>query len=77
MGHATAGMLASLHDSHTSFLDPKAFQESRQQILGRPGFTGIGVVIISRKDSASAAVYPAQPDSRSAAASSPYLASGR
>jgi carboxyl-terminal processing protease len=64
---ATAGMLASLRDSHTSFLDPKAFQESRQQILGRPGFTGIGVVIISRKDSAGDAwifiedVFPGSP----------------
>ncbi len=47
---ATAGMLASLKDSHTNFLDPQQFQESRQQLLGRPGFTGIGVVITSRKD---------------------------
>ena len=64
---ATEGMLASLHDSHTSFLDPKAFQESRQQIMGRPGFTGIGVVIISRKDTAGDAwifvedVFPGSP----------------
>lgn len=48
---ATAGMLASLRDSHTSFLDPQQFQESRQQLLGKPGFTGIGVLITSRKDS--------------------------
>jgi carboxyl-terminal processing protease len=47
---ATAGMLASLKDTHTSFLDPQQFQESRQQLLGRPGFTGIGVLITSRKD---------------------------
>ena len=49
---ATAGMLASLRDSHTAFLDPKQYLESRQQILGRPGFTGIGVVITARKDAA-------------------------
>jgi carboxyl-terminal processing protease len=49
---ATAGMLASLKDSHTNFLDPQQYQESRQQLLGRPGFTGIGVVITSRKDTA-------------------------
>src|SRR5579864_9710802 len=28
---ATAGMLASLHDSHTFFLDPAALRESRRQ----------------------------------------------
>jgi carboxyl-terminal processing protease len=49
---ATAGMLASLKDSHTGFLDPRAFQESRLQLLGRPGFTGIGVLITTRKDAA-------------------------
>lgn len=48
----TAGMLASLRDSHTAFLDPKQYLESRQQILGHPGFTGIGVVITARKDAA-------------------------
>lgn len=47
---ATAAMLASLKDSHTNFLDPQQYQESRQQLLGRPGFTGIGVLITSRKD---------------------------
>jgi carboxyl-terminal processing protease len=49
---ATAGMLASLRDSHTTFLDPQQYQESRQQLMGRPGFTGIGVLITSRKDPA-------------------------
>ncbi len=49
---ATAAMLASLKDSHTNFLDPQQYQESRQQLLGRPGFTGIGVLITSRKDAA-------------------------
>lgn len=47
---ATAAMLASLRDSHTNFLDPQQYQESRQQLMGRPGFTGIGVLITSRKD---------------------------
>jgi carboxyl-terminal processing protease len=45
-------MLASLRDSHTNFLDPQQFQESRQQLLGKPGFTGIGVLITQRKDPA-------------------------
>ncbi len=49
---ATAGMLASLKDSHTAFLDPRQFQESRQQLFGQPGFTGIGVLITTRKDPA-------------------------
>ncbi len=49
---ATAGMLASLHDSHTFFLDPSQLRESRRQLSGNPSFTGIGVTITSRKDSA-------------------------
>lgn len=49
---ATAGMLASLHDSHTYFLDPAALRESRRQLFGNPGFTGIGVTIVQRKDAA-------------------------
>ena len=47
---ATAGMLASLRDSHTYFLDPAQLRESRRQLFGNPGFTGIGVTIIQRKD---------------------------
>lgn len=64
---ATAGMLASLRDSHTAFLDPKQFLESRKQILGQPGFTGVGIVITSRKDGAGDAwifvedVFPGSP----------------
>jgi len=64
---ATAGMLASLRDSHTFFLDPAALRESRRQISGNPGFTGIGVTIISRKDAAGTAwifvedVFPGSP----------------
>jgi carboxyl-terminal processing protease len=49
---ATEGMLASLHDSHTYFLTPAALRESQRQLRGAPGFTGIGVVITSRKDGA-------------------------
>ncbi len=47
---ATEGMLASLHDSHTFFLDPAQLRESRRQLSGNPSFTGIGVTITSRKD---------------------------
>ncbi|HKV46241.1 MAG TPA: S41 family peptidase [bacterium] len=63
----TGGMLASLHDSHTAFLDPKQYQESRKQLMGQPGFTGIGVVITSRKDASGDAwifvedVFPGSP----------------
>ena len=49
---ATRGMLRALHDSHTAFLEPAQAQEHRQQIMGRPGFTGIGVTIAERADSA-------------------------
>jgi carboxyl-terminal processing protease len=64
---ATAGMLASLHDSHTFFLDPASLREARRQIEGNPGFTGIGVTIVSRKDTAGTAwifvedVFPGSP----------------
>lgn len=47
---ATAGMLASLHDSHVFFLPPATLQEAQQELRGKPGFTGIGVVIVSAKD---------------------------
>jgi carboxyl-terminal processing protease len=49
---ATRGMLTSLHDSHTFYLDPRQLQESRAELLGRPGFTGIGVILTSRTDGA-------------------------
>jgi carboxyl-terminal processing protease len=64
---ATAGMLASLHDSHTFFLDPSQLRESRRQLFGNPSFTGVGVTITSRKDSAGVAwifienVFPGSP----------------
>ena len=49
---ATAGMLASLHDSHVYYMDPTRFQESRQSLQGAPGFSGIGVMITGQADSA-------------------------
>lgn len=49
---ATAGMLASLRDSHTFFIEPAALREGQRQLSGRPGFSGIGVGIVSREDSA-------------------------
>jgi carboxyl-terminal processing protease len=45
-------MLASLRDSHTFYLDPAQWVEYRKQLTGNPGFSGIGVVITSRADSA-------------------------
>jgi len=63
----TEGMLASLHDSHTYFLDPASLRENRRQLFGNPGFTGIGVTIIQRKDPSGAAwifvedVFPGSP----------------
>ncbi len=64
---ATVGMLASLRDSHTYFLDPAQLRESRRQLFGNPGFTGIGVTIIQRKDASGAGwifiedVFPGSP----------------
>ncbi|HYM70367.1 MAG TPA: S41 family peptidase [bacterium] len=49
---ATQGMLFSLHDSHTYYLDPAALRESQRQLSGNPSFSGIGVTIASRKDMA-------------------------
>jgi carboxyl-terminal processing protease len=49
---ATRGMLDSLHDSHTYYLDPQQLQRSREELLGRPGFSGIGVTLVSRADDA-------------------------
>jgi carboxyl-terminal processing protease len=48
---ATQGMLFSLKDSHTYYLDPDQLRESRRQLFGNPSFTGIGVTITARKDS--------------------------
>jgi carboxyl-terminal processing protease len=48
----TEGMLSSLHDSHTHFLTPEQLREERKQLFGNPVFTGIGVTITERKDTA-------------------------
>lgn len=48
----TEGMLSSLHDSHTHFLTPQQLREERKQLFGNPVFTGIGVTITQRKDTA-------------------------
>ncbi|HEV2440044.1 MAG TPA: S41 family peptidase [bacterium] len=50
---ATAGMLASLHDSHVYYMDPTRFQENRRSLNGAPGFSGIGVIITGAADAAS------------------------
>lgn len=49
---ATAGMLASLHDSHVYYMDPARFQENRQSLNGAPGFSGIGIMIVGQADAA-------------------------
>ena len=49
---ATAGMLASLHDSHVYYMDPTRFQENRQSLNGNPGFSGIGIMITGQADAA-------------------------
>ncbi len=49
---ATQGMLQSLRDSHTYFLQPAQLQALHQQMRGGPAYTGIGIRIIGRTDSA-------------------------
>jgi carboxyl-terminal processing protease len=51
---ATAGMLESLHDSHTYFLRPAQIAQVRQELMGQPGFTGVGIMITSRADDSGA-----------------------
>ena len=45
---AVAGMLESLHDSHTGFIPPAAFQEEKRRESGQAAFTGVGIVLLSR-----------------------------
>jgi len=40
---AVAGMLLSLHDSHTGFIPPATYQEERRREGGQAAFTGIGI----------------------------------
>ena len=49
---ATRGMLDALRDSHTYYLEPEQLQRSREELLGRPGFTGIGITMVQRADEA-------------------------
>ena len=45
---AAAGMLESLHDSHTGFIPPPAYQEEKRKENGEASFTGIGIVLLQR-----------------------------
>jgi len=45
---AAAGMLESLHDSHTGFIAPDAYQEEKRKENGDAAFTGIGIVLLIR-----------------------------
>jgi carboxyl-terminal processing protease len=45
---ATSGMLESLHDSHTGFIPPAAYQEEKRKENGEAAFTGIGIVLMPR-----------------------------
>jgi len=45
---AAAGMLESLHDSHTGFIPPAAYQEEKRKENGEAAFTGIGIVLMQR-----------------------------
>jgi carboxyl-terminal processing protease len=47
---AITRMLASLHDSHTYFLDPRSLTESQRELEGIPSFTGIGMTVVYRRD---------------------------
>ncbi len=45
---AVSGMLASLHDSHTAFIPPAAYQEQQRREDGVAAFVGIGIETIDR-----------------------------
>jgi len=64
---ATAAMLASLHDSHTSYYTPESLKEIEAEMRHETSFTGIGITIGQVTDSAGAKwimvteVYPGSP----------------
>lgn len=45
---ATAGMLGSLHDSHTAFVEPGLYQEIKRRETGQASFTGVGISLLHR-----------------------------
>ncbi|MDR5710456.1 MAG: S41 family peptidase [Armatimonadota bacterium] len=45
---AARAMAASLGDSHTGFLSPQEMEERRRQQFNEAGYTGIGILLLSR-----------------------------
>ncbi|HKV43480.1 MAG TPA: S41 family peptidase [bacterium] len=43
---ASAGMLESLHDSHTGFIPPAFYQEEKRKENGQAAYTGIGIYLL-------------------------------